>query len=320
VLLEEEVDEDGDVLAALAQGRHVDGEDVDAVVEVVAEAPVRDHRAQVAVGRRDDAHVYLDGARAADAANLALLQRAQKLRLHRHVQLAYLVEEERPAVGYLEEPLLLGVRAGERALLVAEEFGFEQVLVDGGAVDGLEHLRDARRLAVDGARDEFLARARLAADEDRRVRARDLENHLLDRLHLGRGGDDLLVQGVELGERAADGLQKRLALEGLFEVVECAAAERLLGRLDGAVRGEQQDDDGGVEGEELREQLDAVHARHLQVGEREVEASLARDAQRRLARRGRRHVVALARQNHLQNLALRLLVVNDQDAFACHSL
>ena len=74
VLLQEEVDQDGDVVAALAQRRHVDGEDVDAVVEVVAEAAVRDHRAQVAVGRGDDAHVNLDGARAADATNLALLQ------------------------------------------------------------------------------------------------------------------------------------------------------------------------------------------------------------------------------------------------------
>jgi hypothetical protein len=109
-----------------------------------------------------------------------------------------------------------------------------------------------------------------------------------------------------------------LAVERLFEVVERAAPERLLRRVDRAVRGEQDDDDRGVEGEQLRQKLDAVHARHLQVGQREVEAPLARDLQRGLARRCGRHVVALARQDHLQNLALRLLVVNDQNAFASH--
>ena len=83
--------------------------------------------------------------------------------------------------------------AGERALLVAEEFGLKQVLVDGGAVDGLKHLVGAWALGVYGARDEFLARARLAAYEDGRVRARDLQNHLLDGLHLRGGRDDLLV-------------------------------------------------------------------------------------------------------------------------------
>src|SRR5205085_2020503 len=122
----------------LAQGGYVNREDVDAVVEVVAEASVLNHRAQVSVRGGDDAHVNLYRARAADATNLALLQGAQQFRLHRNVELAYLVEEERALVRYLEEALLLGVRAGERALLVSEEFGFEKVLVDGGAVDGLK--------------------------------------------------------------------------------------------------------------------------------------------------------------------------------------
>ena len=211
------------------------------------------------------------------------------------------------------------MRAGEGAALVAEELRLQKVLVDGGAVDGLEHLVGAGALVVDGAGDQLLARARLAADEDGRVRARHLEDHLLDRLHLLRGRDDLLVERVEARERAADGLQKRVALEGLLQVVERAAAQGLFGRVNRAVGGQEDDDDRGVEGEELRQKLDAVHACHLEVGEREVEAPLVRDPQRRLARRRGRHVVALARQYRLQDFALRFLVVNDQDAFACHS-
>ena len=57
VALEEVLGEERDVLAALAQRRHADGEDLEAVVEVLAEAPLGDLLLEVAVRRRDDAHV-----------------------------------------------------------------------------------------------------------------------------------------------------------------------------------------------------------------------------------------------------------------------
>ena len=50
-----------DVLGALAQGRHRDRKDVQAIEQVLAEAAVGHVGDQVAVGRRDDAHVDLDG-------------------------------------------------------------------------------------------------------------------------------------------------------------------------------------------------------------------------------------------------------------------
>ena len=61
---------------------------------------------EIAVGRRDDAHVDLDGLGRADAADLALLQHAQELHLHLRADLADLVEEQRPALGLLEEAAL----------------------------------------------------------------------------------------------------------------------------------------------------------------------------------------------------------------------
>ena len=80
------------------------------------------------MGRADDAHVDRDLLAAADALDHALLQEAQQLGLQRHRQVADLVEEERAAVGRLDLAQGLLGRAGERALLVAEQFALEQVL------------------------------------------------------------------------------------------------------------------------------------------------------------------------------------------------
>ena len=62
----------------------------------------------------------------ADAADLALLQHAQQLRLQRERQLADLVEKQRAAVGFLEQPGLVAHRIGERAAHVTEQLGLEQ--------------------------------------------------------------------------------------------------------------------------------------------------------------------------------------------------
>ena len=64
----------------------------------------------------------------ADGQDLALLQDAQQLDLHGRRHVADLVEEERAAVGDLEQPLLVGQRAGEGALAMAEQLALEQRL------------------------------------------------------------------------------------------------------------------------------------------------------------------------------------------------
>ena len=80
------------------------------------------------------------GAGVADPDDDPLLERAQQLHLQRERHLADLVEEQRAAVGRLELALLVGDRAGEGALHVAEQLALEQVLGDGAAVDGDERL------------------------------------------------------------------------------------------------------------------------------------------------------------------------------------
>ena len=100
------IDEQRNVARPLAQRRQPDGDDVDAEVEVLAEAPRLDLVLELAVGRRDHAHVDLDRLGAADAADLALLQDAQQLRLHLAGDVADLVEEDGAALRLFEDAAL----------------------------------------------------------------------------------------------------------------------------------------------------------------------------------------------------------------------
>ena len=138
---------------ALAQRRQRHVDDVDAVEEVLAELAGRDHRAQVAVRRGDDADVDLARLGVADAVERALLEHAQDLDLQRRRHVADLVEEERAEVGGLEQAGLVGDRAGERAALVTEQLGVEQVVVERGAV------RDDERGARGARERSWIARA-----------------------------------------------------------------------------------------------------------------------------------------------------------------
>ena len=169
MLLQKIVNQDGNIIAPFTKGWHVNRKHVDAIVKIIAESSVRYHCAKVAVRCSNNPNINLDRACAANATNLAFLKSAQKFRLHPNIQFRNLVKKERAAIRNLEETFLFGVRARERAFLVAEEFRFKQVLVDRGAVDSLKHLRHARTLIVNRACDEFLACAGLAANQDGRA-------------------------------------------------------------------------------------------------------------------------------------------------------
>ena len=75
------------------------------IVEVLPEMAGRRVGGEVAVGRRDDAHVDLDRRRPADALELLLLEHAQQLGLEVEPHLGDFVEQQRAAVRALERAL-----------------------------------------------------------------------------------------------------------------------------------------------------------------------------------------------------------------------
>ena len=102
--------ERGNIFLVVAQRRNVDGDDVQAVVEILAERAFFERGAQVAIGGGDQAHVHFERFRSAEALEFALLQNAQKLHLNRGGNVADFVEEKRALVGQLEFSGLAGRR------------------------------------------------------------------------------------------------------------------------------------------------------------------------------------------------------------------
>ncbi|MNE84692.1 hypothetical protein D3C80_1816240 [compost metagenome] len=75
-VVDEILDQFGDVLAPLRQRRHADRHHVQAMEQVLAESALDDLGAQVARGRGDDPNVHLDVLLAADAAEALFDQHA----------------------------------------------------------------------------------------------------------------------------------------------------------------------------------------------------------------------------------------------------
>ena len=98
-------------------------------------------------------------------------------------------------VGLLEAADAAGLGAGEGAAFVAEQFAFQQGFGDGGAVDGDEGRFGAVAVLVDGAGDEFLAGAGLAADEHVDGLGGDAANFLVDGLHGAAVADEGVARG-----------------------------------------------------------------------------------------------------------------------------
>ena len=155
-----------EVLDVVAQRRQVAGQDVDAVVEVLAEPLVVDERAEVLVGGGDDPRVGEAVADVADASELASLEDSEELALAAGRHLGDLVEEQGAVVGQLEAAGAVLVCSCERAFGVAEQLALEEGFGEGSAVDGLEGAFGPGARVVDGPGHELLARAALADEQD----------------------------------------------------------------------------------------------------------------------------------------------------------
>src|SRR5581483_8533790 len=148
--------------------------------EIAAEVPRFDFRLEILVRRGDHAHVDANRLLSADALERLLLQHPQHLRLRLEAHVADLVEEQRAAVRELEFSLPLIDRAGERALAMTEELRLDQLLRNRRAVHIDERLLRAMREPVQCARDDLLAAAVLACDEDAAVRRSRAANLLIE--------------------------------------------------------------------------------------------------------------------------------------------
>src|SRR3990172_3611095 len=215
VLADEVLYQKGDVVAALAQGGQRDGNHVQAVVQVLPEGALLHGLLQVPVGGGDDPDVDLDGPGAPHPLDLPLLEGPEDLGLQVQPHGAHLVQKQAPPRGQLELPHLGGDGPGEGPLLVAEELGFQQFRGDGGAVDGDEGPLAPVALLVDGAGQDLLSGAALAAQQHRGIVVGDARDQGVDLLHPGVAPHQVLeaVLPRHLGAEVHDLLHELLLLE-----------------------------------------------------------------------------------------------------------
>src|SRR5262249_20341598 len=138
------------------------------------EGSVLDRRFEVAMGCSDHTHVGASRVRRSDSLELALLQHPQQLALHVEWQIANFIEEQGAAVRQFETPYSHTDCACERALLVSEEFAFDQAGRQGCTVHSDEGTRSPAAVRVCRACEELLAGAGLAEEEHDTIQRRDL--------------------------------------------------------------------------------------------------------------------------------------------------
>src|SRR3954464_3836103 len=98
--------QDKGVLAPLPQGRKVEEDHRETEVQVAPEPAVLDLSLEVAIGGREDAHVDLAVTDPADPAHRSLFDCPKQLSLERGLQITHLVEEDKAALGGLEQAKL----------------------------------------------------------------------------------------------------------------------------------------------------------------------------------------------------------------------
>ena len=116
----EESEQQHDVLAALAQGRHLDLHLVQTIVEVFAETAFADGLADIDIGSCHHAYIGLAHLGGSDGDVLAILQHTQQAGLGGDGQLAYLVEEQGALVGGSEVTQRIVDGSRKRAFHMAE--------------------------------------------------------------------------------------------------------------------------------------------------------------------------------------------------------
>ena len=287
------------------------------------------------MGGGDHAHVDADQLAAADTEELALGQHAQQSRLQRQRHVADLVEEQGATVGLLEAAEVAPLRAGERAGLVAEQLAFEQLGRDRRGVEGDKRFGGARRLAVQGPRDQFLAGAGLAGDQHRQRRLREAADGAEQRAHGGSVADQgvgilqrrgqcisSVVDGrLARPERACGKRHRLVEVERFRQEFVRATAERAGGAGDVGIGTHHDHRQLRRTRLELVEQHQTVVAGHAHVGEQQVRRAA-------FAQRGQRiggvaevvdAITGLTQRGH-QHEAHAALVVDDPDDRWVHAL
>ena len=117
--------QDQQIIAAFAQGGDRNREDVEAIIEILAEFTFFHVAEQIAIRGGEQANVNLDRAVAADAFEFAFLEHAKQFRLQVEGDFAHFVEEQGALISQFEAAFAAFGRARKGPAFMAEKFAFD---------------------------------------------------------------------------------------------------------------------------------------------------------------------------------------------------
>ncbi len=266
----------------------------------------------------------------------AFLEHPQQLGLQVRRHLADLVEQQRAALRHFEQAFLVQRGAGERAFLVAEQLGLDEIFWNRGAVDLDERSLQPLAVVVHRIGDELLAGAVLTLNQDVGFAGGHAFHQLEQVLHLLALADHVLklVAILQLGfqllvlvnerlllDRLLEFVEQPLRVDRLFEKVERAGFHRFHGSRDVALAADDDDLGFGIELTKLADQLNPVDVREHHVGDHDIWTPGAKQLLAAGADERGFDLVARVLEQNFQPLGHRRLIVYRQHpllAFQTH--
>src|SRR4029077_21287606 len=183
--------------------------------------------------------------------------------LHQHRQFADFVEEKYPAAGPFDKPMMSRLRAGEGALLVAEQLALDQLVRDRAAIDRDKRLFGARRDLMNKFGCHLFADTALPSYQQRAVDIGDPPQQYFDLAHRIRVAEFARSTGLPL-EQPRDAVEQVGEFIRLDDVVDRACLHQANRILDLAEAGDKQERFPAELRENLKKQtLTTIVAAHV---------------------------------------------------------
>ena len=145
-----------DVLTTFAQWRHLDGDRIQAVIQILTETPFADSLLNIHVGSGYDANISFAHLGSTYRDIFARFEHTQQSCLRSQRQLSHFIEKQRTLIGHTEITGRIVDSTRKRTLNMAEELRVDSALWDRTAVDGEILLTSAWRIVVNHTRNDFL--------------------------------------------------------------------------------------------------------------------------------------------------------------------
>src|SRR5262249_45857763 len=122
ILFKKILSESWNVVATIAECRHLDGDYIQTEIKILTEPARLDFRRQIFMCGADESNIDRHSFVCAQTLNDSFFQYAKHFRLRSCVHIADLIQKQRPTVGLFELPFSTSGRAGECSFFVTEQF------------------------------------------------------------------------------------------------------------------------------------------------------------------------------------------------------